>query len=266
MRLPVRGQIEFNNVSFQYGAALTPALNAVSFDVPVGTSLGIMGRTGSGKTTITRLLQRLHADYQGLIKMDGVDVREYDVDHLRASVGVVLQEPFIFSGTIRDTIMAPRPDASFEEMVHAARMAGADEFVDRLPLGYDTFLHEGAPDLSGGQRQRLAIARALIADPRILILDEATSALDPESEALVSANLKRLSHGRTLITISHRLSALANADTILVLDRGEVQDMGQHHELLERCDVYSGMWQRQNALLDAPPAADRLLPKGSNVA
>ena len=265
VRLPIRGQVEFTNVSFDYPGATTAALHAVSFDIPMGTSLGIMGRTGAGKTTVTRLLQRLHADYQGLIKIDGIDVREYDVDHLRASVAVVPQDAFLFGGTIRDNILAARPDASPEEMVHAARMAGAEEFVERLPLGYDTVLQEGAPSLSDGERQCIAIARAVIADPRILVLDEATSALDPDREALVSANLKRLSHGRTLITISHRLSALTNADAILVLDRGEVQDIGRHHELLERCDIYSGLWQRQAASLE-PPAQPGRLTQGSHVA
>ena len=125
-----------------------------------------MGRSGSGKTTITRLLQRLHSDYEGLIKIDGIDVREYDVDHLRRSLGVVLQENFLFSGTIRENITAAKPDATFEEMVRAARLAGAEEFIDKLPRGYETYIYEGSPNLSGGQRQRLAIARALIVDPR----------------------------------------------------------------------------------------------------
>ena len=167
--------------------------------------MGIVGRSGSGKTTVTRLLQRLHSNYDGLIKIDGVDVREYDVDHLRRSLGVVLQESFLFSGTIRENIMVAKSDATFDEVVRAARMAGAEEFIDKLPRGYDTYVYEGSPNLSGGQRQRLAIARALIVDPRILILDEATSALDPESEAIVSNNLARIGRGRTLIVISHRL-------------------------------------------------------------
>ena len=177
-----------------------------------------MGKSGSGKTTITRLLQRLHSDYGGLIKIDGIDVREYDVDHLRRNIGVVLQENFLFSGTIRENITAGKPDATFEEVVRAARLAGAEEFIDKLPSGYETYIYEGSPNLSGGQRQRLAIARALIVDPSILILDEATSALDAESEAIVNANISRIAHGRTLIVISHRLSSLMNCDAILVLD------------------------------------------------
>ena len=159
--------------------------------------MGIVGRSGSGKTTVTRLLQRLHSNYDGLIKISGVDVREYDVDHLRRSLGVVLQESFLFSGTIRENIMVAKSDATFDEVVRAARMAGAEEFIDKLPRGYDTYVFEGSPNLSGGQRQRLAIARALIVDPRILIFDEATSALDPESEAIVTNNLARIGRGRT---------------------------------------------------------------------
>jgi ATP-binding cassette subfamily B protein len=205
-----------------------------------------MGRSGSGKTTVTRLLQRLHADYSGLIKIDGIDVREYDVDHLRRSLGVVLQENFLFSGTIRENLTMAKPDATFDEMVRAARLAGAEEFIDKLPRGYETHIYEGSPNLSGGQRQRLAIARALIVNPRILILDEATSALDAESEAIVNANLARIARGRTMLIISHRLSSLVNCDAILVLERGRVIDIGRHQELLERCDIYSNLWYQQN--------------------
>ena len=158
--------VEFSKVTFTYKGAAAPALKEVAFEVPEGTTLGIVGRSGSGKTTVTRLLQRLHSNYDGLIKIGGVDVREYDVDHLRRSLGVVLQESFLFSGTIRENIMVAKSDATFDEVVRAARMAGAEEFIDKLPRGYDTYVFEGSPNLSGGQRQRLAIARALIVDPR----------------------------------------------------------------------------------------------------
>jgi len=212
-----------------------------------------MGRSGSGKTTVARLLQMLDANYEGLIKIDGDDLREIDVDHLRSSLGVVPQECFLFSGTIRDSIAAAKPDASFEDVVYAARLAGAEEFIEHLPRGYETYIQEGSTNLSGGQRQRLAIARALLGDPRILILDEATSALDAESEAIVNANLLRIAKGRTLVVISHRLSVLVRADAVLVLDRGRVHDIGRHDELLERCDIYRGLWQQQNQHLQQRP-------------
>jgi subfamily B ATP-binding cassette protein HlyB/CyaB len=200
------------------------------------------------------LLQRLHANYEGLIKIDGTDLREIDIGHLRSSLGVVLQDNFLFSGTIREGIAAAKPGAGFEEIVTAARMAGAEEFIERLPRGYDTFIQEGSTNLSGGQKQRLAIARALIGDPRILILDEATSALDAESEAIVNANLLRIARDRTLLIISHRLSALVPADAILVLERGRVYDIGRHAELVERCDIYRGLWHQQTVHLHPRPA------------
>jgi ATP-binding cassette, subfamily B, bacterial HlyB/CyaB len=245
VRTPLEGHVQFSNVTFKYQGASSPALRSVTFEAAKGATLGIMGRSGSGKTTVTRLLQRLHSNYEGLIKIDGIDVREYDVDHLRRSLGVVLQDNFLFSGTIRENIAAAKSDASFDEIVRAARLAGAEEFIDKLPRGYETIIYEGSPNLSGGQRQRLAIARALIVDPRILILDEATSALDADSEAIVNANIARIAHGRTLIVISHRLSSLVKADAILVLERGEVHDCGRHEELLERCDIYSNLWHQQ---------------------
>ncbi len=250
----LRGHIRFSNLTFKYPGSSNPALDEVSFDVPVGCTLGVVGRSGSGKTTITRLLQRLHSEYEGSIKIDGVDVREYDISHLRRSLGIVLQENFLFSGTIRENITIAKPNASHDEMVRAARLAGAEEFIERLPRGYDTFIYEGSPNLSGGQKQRLAIARALIQDPRILLLDEATSALDPDSEAIVNANIKRIAQGRTVIVISHRLSSLVQSDAILVLERGRFLDMGTHQQLLDRCEVYAGLWNQQNGhIQDSAP-------------
>lgn len=254
VRTPIAGYIQFCNVTFKYPGAAAPALDNVSFEVKKGVTLGIMGRSGSGKTTVTRLLQRLHSDYAGLIKIDGTDVREYDVDHLRRSLGVVLQDNFLFSGSIRENIAAGKIDATFDEIVRAARLAGAEEFIEKLPRGYETYVYEGSPNLSGGQRQRLAIARALIVDPPILILDEATSALDAESEAVVNANISRIAHGRSLIIISHRLSSLMSADAILVLEQGMVQDIGEHEQLLARCDIYSNLWYQQNNHVTALPS------------
>jgi ATP-binding cassette subfamily B protein len=261
IRAPLNGRVEFSEVRFRYRGTTVPALDGVSFVIPEGTIFGIMGRSGSGKTTVTRLLQMLHANFEGLIKIDGTDIREIDVDHLRGSLGVVLQENFLFSGSIRETIAAAKPDASFEEIVLAARLAGAEEFIERLPRGYETHIEEGSPNLSGGQRQRLAIARALITDPRILILDEATSALDAESEAIVNTNLLRIAKTRTLIIISHRLSSLVAADAILVLERGRVYDIGRHDELLERCDIYSTLWHQQHRhLLPAARTQHEIIP------
>ena len=265
VRSPFEGHVELSNVTFKYQGASSPALQEVSFEVPAGATLGIMGRSGSGKTTIARLLQRLHSNYEGLIKIDGIDVREYDVDHLRRSLGVVLQDNFLFTGTIRENITAAKTDATFDEVVRAARLAGAEEFIDRLPRGYETHIYEGSPNLSGGQRQRLAIARALIVDPRILILDEATSALDADSEAIVNANISRIARGRTMIMISHRLSSLVSADAILVLERGRVHDIGRHNELLERCDIYSNLWHQQTRHVTAPPTRGEKRPFGGAI-
>jgi ATP-binding cassette subfamily B protein len=247
--------VKFQSVSFRYSPAAPRALDDVSFDIPRGTMFGIMGRSGSGKTTVTRLLQGLHRNYEGIIKVDGMDLREIDLDHLRTNIGVVPQENFLFSGSIRDNISMARPNANFADVVRAAQMAGAEEFIERMPRGYDTYLEEGAVNLSGGQRQRLAIARALLIDPPILVLDEATSALDAESEAIINANLQRIAKGRTIICISHRLSMLVPADAILVLERGKVYDIGRHEELLMRCDIYKNLWHQQNryAERNVPP-------------
>jgi ATP-binding cassette subfamily B protein len=255
LRLPIRGEVTFKDVRFRYSAGAPFALDEVSFTVPAGAMLGIMGRSGSGKTTVTRLLQRLNTSYEGMIKIDGMDLREIDLMHLRTHIGVVPQDNFLFSGTIRENIAMAKPDASFADIVRAGQLAGAEEFIERLPRGYDTMLEEGATNLSGGQRQRLAIARALLIDPPVLILDEATSALDAESEAIVNANLKRMAKGRTVLSISHRLSMLVDCDAILVLERGKFYDLGTHDELVQRCDIYKHMWYQQNRHLD-PRAAD----------
>lgn len=189
----VKGRIEFDDVTFQYDKDAPPALSRVSFALEEGQMIGLVGRSGSGKSTITRLLQGLYRPQSGIIRIDGMDMRELDLAHLRMNIGVVLQESFLFKGTVKDNIAATRPDASFFEIVSAAKLAGADEFIQHLPQGYDTSLEESATNLSGGQKQRLAIARALLRHPRILIFDEATSALDPESESIIQHNLDRKS-------------------------------------------------------------------------
>jgi len=245
------GAITFDDVTFTYPGTKLPALDRVGFSVPAGTMLGLVGRSGSGKSTITRLLQGINREYSGFVKIDNADLRSINLRHLRSSFGVVLQDNFLFRGSIRDNILAGRPGLTLEDAIRAARLAGAEEFIERMPNGYETYIEEGSPNLSGGQKQRLAIARALITDPRILILDEATSALDPESEALVNANLLRIARGRTMLIVSHRLSSLVDCDQILVLDRGKVMDIGPHRELLERCTVYRQLWAQQNRHLDS---------------
>ena len=245
LRPELAGAIEFEDVAFRYRPEGAFALSDLSFSVPDGTIMGVVGRSGSGKSTVTRLIQGLYPVQQGLIRIGGHDVRELDLNHLRRSIGVVLQDNFLFRGTVRENIAAARPDASFEQVVEAARLAGAVEFIEQLPRGYDTLIEEGAENLSGGQRQRMSIARALITDPKILIFDEATSALDPESEAIVKASIKGIAKGRTVMIVSHRLSMLTDANAILVIDRGRLVDIGPHSQLVTRCTTYRHLWNQQ---------------------
>jgi ATP-binding cassette subfamily B protein len=249
LRAQLKGEIAFQDVTFRYPGASAPALNGASFTIPAGSVVGIVGRSGSGKTTLTKLVQGLYSLQDGIVRFDGIDAREFDLAHLRRQIGVVLQENFLFRGTVRENISMARPDATFEEIVASAVAAGADEFIERLPKGYDTFLEENASNLSGGQKQRLSIARALLTNPRVLILDEAASALDPESEAIFINNLSRIAVGRTVIMISHRLSTLVDAHTILVMQQGKLMDSGRHQELLQRCDTYRHLWHQQTSHL-----------------
>ncbi len=250
IRPTIEGALSFENVTFSYPGQMMPALKDVSFSVPAGTMLGIVGKSGSGKSTIARLLQGINRDYSGFVKLDGNDLREINLRYLRRSQGVVLQDNFLFRGTVRDNIVAGRAGLTLEDAVRAARLAGAEEFIERMPAGYETFIQEGSTNLSGGQRQRLAIARALVTDPRLLILDEATSALDPESEALVNANLVRIGKGRTMVLITHRMSSLTDCDLIVVMHEGKMLDIAPHRVLLERCAIYRQLWLQQNRHLD----------------
>jgi len=248
-RPPITGTLAFQDVTFRYPGAATPALDRVTFQVEEGQVIGVVGRSGSGKTTVTRLIQSIHTPQDGLIYLNGVDIRHIDLNHLRRSIGVVLQDNLLFRGTIRDNIAAARPDASLPEVIEVAHLAGADEFIDRLPMSYDTMVEENASNFSGGQRQRIAIARALLTHPRLLIFDEATSALDPDSEAIIQRNLTQIARGRTMVIVSHRLSSLVKADSILVLEKGKVMDFAPHGTLLERCDIYRHLWQQQTHYL-----------------
>jgi subfamily B ATP-binding cassette protein HlyB/CyaB len=245
LRPEFTGKIEFENVSFRYGPEGAPALDDVSFTIAPGSVFGIVGRSGSGKTTLTRLISGMYPVQQGLLRIDGYDSRELDLIHLRRNLGLVLQDNFLFRGTVRENIACVKRDATFAEVVQAAQLAGADEFIERLPRGFDTMLEEDASNLSGGQKQRLAIARALIVNPRVLIFDEATSALDSESEMIIRRNLRRLAEGRTVIIVSHRLSMLAEANQILVIDRGRIVDVDRHDRLLSNCMIYRHLWNQQ---------------------
>ncbi|GBQ84943.1 ABC export transporter fused inner membrane and ATPases [Gluconobacter albidus] len=261
MRPAIKGALSFMNVDFTYPGSTSKALNDVTFDIPAGTMLGLVGRSGSGKSTITRLLQGVSRNYTGYLRLDGVDLREINLTHLRRSFGVVLQDNFLFRGTIRDNITAGRPGLTIDDAIRAARLAGAEEFIERMPAGYDTWIEEGSTNISGGQRQRLAIARAVISDPKLMILDEATSALDPESEALVNANLQRIGKGRTMVIVSHRLSSLVNCHQIAVMDKGKLVDIAPHRVLLERCEIYRMLWLQQNRHMtdnDVPGSAGQL--------
>ena len=249
LRPILNGEIRFDAVTFRYPGAQNLALDKASFTIAPGTVVGIVGRSGSGKTTLTKLIQGLYPVMEGIVRFDGIDAREIELSHLRRQIGVVLQENFLFRGTVRENLIVTKPDASFEEIIEAAAAAGADEFIERLPMGYDTLLEENAANLSGGQKQRLSIARSLLAKPRILILDEAASALDPESEAIFINNLSRIAIGRTVVMISHRLSTLVNANTILVMQQGRLMDSGRHAELLTRSETYQHLWNQQTSHL-----------------
>jgi ATP-binding cassette subfamily B protein len=239
------GNIEIDNVTFRYPGTERPALSGFSARIPAGSLVGIVGRSGSGKTTLSALLQGLYPATEGAIRIDGHNIRDIDLAFLRGQTGVVPQDPFLFRGTVKENIRMGRPTASFEEVVEAARAAGADDFIEQLPQRYDTMLEESAVNLSGGQKQRLSIARALLRRPRIIIFDEATSALDPESEAIVIRNLARIARGRTTIVISHRLQTIRDADFILVMDEGKVADIGPHSDLLGRNFIYRHLWSQQ---------------------
>ena len=249
LRPQLKGQITFEDVTFRYPGGSSNALDKTSFTIQAGTVVGIVGRSGSGKTTLTKLIQGLYDIQEGLVRFDGLDAREIDLSHLRRQIGVVLQENFLFRGTIRDNLAMTKPDATIEEITAAAQAAGADEFIERMQKGYDTMLEENGSNLSGGQKQRLSIARSLLARPNILILDEAASALDPESEAIFIRNLSQIAVGRTVIMISHRLSTLVNSDIILVMQQGRLSDAGKHEELLTRCETYRHLWNQQTSHL-----------------
>ena len=240
----IRGDISFDHVAFGYNKD-EPVLLDVSFTVKQGELVGIVGTTGGGKSTVVSLIPRFYDPTSGSVRIDGVDIREYKLDPLRSQIGFVLQDTVLFRGTIRDNIAYGRPGATQKEIEEAAQLANADEFISRMPHGYDTVVGERGLTLSGGQRQRIGIARAVIRNTPILILDEPTAALDTESERLVIEALERLMKGRTVITIAHRLSTIRDADKIIVLKAGVVAEQGTHEELLALGGVYAELHRVQ---------------------
>lgn len=238
--LSIQGAFDFEEISFGYHT-YEPVLENISFHVKPGEMIGLVGASGTGKSTLINLIMRLYDVDQGKISIDGVDIRDIKLECLHSQIGVVLQETFLFSGSILDNIRFARPDATLQEVILAAKAANAHDFICKTPDGYNTYVGEHGYNLSGGERQRIAIARAILNNPRLLILDEATSALDTESEFLIQQALNRLVQGRTTFAIAHRLSTLRNADRLVVIDKHGIAEIGTHNELLEKKGIYYGL-------------------------
>jgi ABC-type multidrug transport system fused ATPase/permease subunit len=244
---PIEGTVRFENVEFAYELD-KPVLHGISFEARPGTVTALVGSSGSGKSTIISLLCAFHTPTSGQVLVDGIDLAGVDLNTFRSQLGVVLQDSFLFDGSIRENIMFSRPEATEEQFLFACRTARVDEFAERFPEAYDTIVGERGVKLSGGQRQRLSIARALLAEPRILILDEATSSLDSESEAMIQAGLAKLMEGRTTFVIAHRLSTIRRADQILVVEQGRIVERGNHAELFALGGRYYDLYTRQHGL------------------
>ncbi|WP_446469585.1 peptidase domain-containing ABC transporter [Xenorhabdus stockiae] len=247
-QVALTGAISFSDVVFRYQPDISPTINHFTLDIRAGETLGVVGTSGSGKSTLARLLLRLYTPEHGTIRLDGIPLQQLDTESLRQQAGIVLQENFLFNKTVKENIAQSRPDAPLSDVIESARLAGAHDFILKLPLGYDTVIAEGGQSLSGGQRQRLAIARTLLSDPRILILDEATSALDDESQAIIQTNMAGIAQGRTVITIAHRLSTVRQCDRIIVLHHGQIIEQGSHEQLLQHGGHYQKLWQLQQEL------------------
>jgi ATP-binding cassette subfamily B protein len=237
------GRIDFENVSFRYSENTEDILNNVNLHIGSGESFALVGPSGGGKTTICNLIPRFYELTSGSIKIDGTDIQDVTLKSLRENIGIVQQDVYLFSGTVRENIEYGKPGATEEEIREAARLAGALEFIDKLPDGFDTYVGERGVKLSGGQKQRISIARVFLKNPKILILDEATSALDNESEFLVQQSLERLAKGRTTITVAHRLTTIKNADTILVFTKDGIAESGSHEELVAKNGLYASMFK-----------------------
>lgn len=244
----VRGEIDIKNITFSYNPKM-PVIKNLSLYIPAGDTIAIVGSTGSGKSTLVKLLLRLYEIQSGTILIDGIELQQIKLEDLRKAIGLVSQDVFLFHGTVAENIAYGTFDASFEEIVSAAKVAEADGFINSFPLGYDTIVGERGQKLSGGQRQRIAIARAVLKNPPILILDEATSAVDNETEAAIQRSLEYITQNRTTIAIAHRLSTIRNADCIYVMEDGQLVEWGRHEELLEKQGVYHGLWRVQSGLI-----------------
>jgi subfamily B ATP-binding cassette protein HlyB/CyaB len=242
----LKGDVSFENIRFRYRPDGPPILDNVALDIAAGQVIGIVGRSGSGKSTLTKLLQRLYIAEQGTVRIDGIDLALADPAWLRRQIGVVLQENLLFNRSIRDNIALTDPGAPLAAVISAAKLAGAHDFICEMPEAYDTMVGEHGSNLSGGQRQRLAIARALLTNPRILVFDEATSALDFETERVIQNNMKAMCAGRTVIIIAHRLTAVRHADQIVAMDRGQIVERGNHETLLRLGGYYAHLVSLQD--------------------
>jgi subfamily B ATP-binding cassette protein HlyB/CyaB len=243
---PPRGAIDVRNVTLRYRPDAPDALKNISVQIAAGEVIGFVGHSGSGKSSLTKVIQRLYSPNAGQVMLDGVDIAQLDPGWLRRQIGVVLQENLLFNRSIHENIALADPAMPRIVVMQAARLAGADEFIAQMPQGYDTIIEERGANLSGGQRQRIAIARALVTNPRILIFDEATSALDYESERIIQENMKAITRGRTVLIIAHRLAALRPCHRIVAMQKGEIAEIGTHEELLRNRDgVYARLWALQ---------------------
>lgn len=242
---PVKGEVQFENVNFKYEKRGKQILDNINFTIKPGQTVGFVGMSGGGKSTIVSLIPRFYDVTSGAVKIDGIDIKDTNIQSLRSQIGIVLQDNILFSESVKENILLGRPNATDEEVIEAAKAANAHDFIMSLPDGYDTKVGERGVKLSGGQKQRIAIARVFLKNPPILILDEATSALDLESEALIQESLERLAHNRTTIIIAHRLSTITHADKIFVIDHGKLVEEGTHKQLMDKKGVYYDLFQIQ---------------------